>query len=109
MSKLAGWLTSLFSGLTVYFAAHMTKRAALIAAGIATFAGMVTALYAAMAALVSGAVAAFPNGGMIATGVWLFVPDNAMACVGIMIAADTALSLFFWQNVNLQIALKGAQ
>jgi hypothetical protein len=105
---LAAWLTSLFSGLTVFFAGWLTKRAAFIAAGIASFAALVASLYATMAALVAGAGAVFPSGGLLATGVWLFIPDNTITCLSIMIAADTALSLFFWQQVNLNIALRGA-
>lgn len=107
MILLANWLTSLFTSLTAVFAVWFTKKAAFIAAGIATFAGLVTALYGAFAALVSGISVAFPSGGAIATGIWLFVPDNAPACLAVMIAADTALSLFFWQFVNLKIAMKG--
>lgn len=108
MGLLGNWLTSLFVSLATYFGAWFTKRAAFITAGLATFAGMVAALYGAMAALVLGLSVSFPSGGMIATGVWLFVPDNMPICVAAMISADIALSLFFWQFVNLKIALQGA-
>lgn len=108
MPLLASWLTSLFAGLASWFAGFMTMRAAFIAAGIATFGGMVATLYGVMAALVSTAAYAFPSGGLIATGIWLFVPDNTPAALSIMIAADTALALFFWQNVNLKMAMRGA-
>jgi hypothetical protein len=108
MGALANWLTSLFVSLATYFGAWFTKRAAFIAAGLTTFAGMVASIYGAMAALVGGMSAAFPNGGLIATGVWLFVPDNTAVCLSAMIAADVALSLFFWQFVNLKMAMQGA-
>jgi hypothetical protein len=108
MPMLAAWLTSLFAGLASYFAGFMTMRAAMIAAGIASFTALLTTLYSAMAALVSGAVTIFPNGGLISTGIWLFVPDNAPFCLSVMIAADTALSLFFWQQVHLQMAMRAA-
>jgi len=107
MPLLSAWLTSIFVSWVGYFAVNLTKKAAMIAAGIATFSGIVASMYAAMAALVAGASYAFPNGGLIATGVWLFLPDNAIACMTIMIAADVCMSLFFWQSVNLQIAMKG--
>lgn len=108
MVLLAGWLSSLVASLTVYFTAWFTKRAAFIAAGIASFAAIVLALYTAMAALVGGLSVAFPTGGLIATGVWLFLPDNTPVCLAAMLSADVALGLFFWQFVNLKIALKGA-
>ena len=109
MPILAAWLTSLFSSLAIFFAGWLTKRAAFIAAGIATFAGMVAAIYGVMAALVAGLTATFPAGGLIATGIWMAVPDVVPICLAAMFAADTALGLFFWQQVNLNIALRGAQ
>jgi len=109
MPILAAWLTSLFTSLATFFAQWLTRRAAFIAAGIATFAGMVAALYGGMAAIAGGLSVAFPSGGVIATGIWLFLPDNAPVCGAAMIAADVALSLFYWQNVNLKLAMRGAE
>jgi len=108
MVLLAGWLSSLVASLTVYFTAWFTKRAAMIAAGIAAFGVIVLAVYSTMSALVAGLSVAFPTGGLIATGVWLFLPDNTAVCLAAMLAADVALGLFFWQFVNLKIAMKGA-
>jgi hypothetical protein len=109
MPLLAGWLTSLFAGLASYLAGFMTMRAAMIAAGIASFSALLAACYAAMAALVGGLNTTFPlAGGLLSTGIWMFVPDIAPVCLSIYIAADTVLALFFWQQVHLQMAMRGA-
>jgi len=105
MPILAGWISSLFISFSGLLAAYFTKKVALIVAAVATFAGLTTALFVGMAGLVASLVMAFPLGGLTATGVWLFLPDNALPCISAMISADTMLSLYFWQKKNLEYAL----
>lgn len=105
MPLLAGWFSSLFLSLATFLGTWFTKKVALITAAITAFAALTTALFTAMSLLLATLVVAFPTGGLIATGVWLFLPDNTVACLTAMISADTMLSLYFWQKKNLEYAL----
>lgn len=105
MPLLGGLLVTLFSGLASYLSAWMAKKAAFAVAAIATFGLLTVALIAALQALVAGVVLAFPEvDPVVLSIVWMVLPDNATTCVGIAIAADTAIALYRWNVENLRLA-----
>lgn len=103
MPLLAGLLVTMFGNLAVWFGAWLSKKAALAAAAISTFAVLTAAFYAAMSALIAGLITAFP-GGVLGSLIWVAVPDSASATIAATIGADTAVALYRWNVANLKFA-----
>lgn len=102
MPILGSLLVSLFGGLAGFFVKFLGVRAAAVAAALTTFGTLTVALYAAVAAVAAGLQTTFPA--IVLTGVWLFVPDNATACVAACIACDSLCALYRWNTGTLKIA-----
>jgi Family of unknown function (DUF5455) len=102
MPLLAGLLSALFVGIAEFFAKWITRKVAVIAAGIAVYAAITGALFIGLAALVNGFVMAFPAGSAVATGVWLMIPDNGPLMVSACLAADAAVAVY---RMNVQNVL----
>jgi len=92
MPLLAAWFATVWTKVTVLLALYFTKKAAAIVASAAALSVLVVTMYTAVGALASGAAASLPAGG--ALGIWLFVPDNAAACITACIACDVAVALY---------------
>jgi len=102
MPILGSLLVTLFGGLATFFVRFLAVRAAAVTAAIATFVALTAALYGSALALQAGLEVAFPS--IVLTGVWLFVPDNAVACLAACIGCDTACALYRWNTGTLRLA-----
>jgi mannitol-specific phosphotransferase system IIBC component len=102
MPLLGSLIISLFGGIASFLVRFLAVRAAAVTAAVATFTALTVALYAVVAGLAAGIAATFP--GLVLTGVWLFVPDNAVACFAACIACDTACALYRWNTGTLKLA-----
>lgn len=105
MPILGQLLTSLFLGIAEFFAKFIGRRVAAAAAALAVFAGLTTALFVLLGAIVSGLVLALPSGSAFSIGVWLMIPDNAAACVAACISADAAVAIYRVNVLNVKFAL----
>ena len=105
MPWFAGLFVSMFAGLASFFAQWITKKLALAAAAISTFAALTVALYASLSLILNALITTFPTGGsLVATMIWLAVPDSLPAWIAGVIAADTAIALYRWNIENLRLA-----
>lgn len=104
MPWLASLLATLFGGLASFFAQWLTKKTALATAAVATFTALTVALYSALSAIIGGVMTSFPAGGsVVASIIWMAVPDNAPACISAAVATDTAIALYCWNAQNLKL------
>lgn len=106
MPIFAALVALAFEKLFGAWADTLTRKAAIIAAAVAAIAALTVALVGTLSAAVSGIMPALPAG--IGTGVWLFVPYNAPACLGVMFAADAALGVYGWARGNVKLAAQVA-
>lgn len=104
MPLLGGMFMGLFAGLMQFFVKYVTKKTALIAAAIATFAVLTLGFWSAVTVAIAGIAWTFPSGGGVAIGVWLMVPDNAPVCLSACLGVDTAVGLYRWNIENLRLA-----
>lgn len=104
MPLLGSLLVSLFGGLASFFAQWLTKKAAMVAAGLTTFGALNLALFAAFSAAINAVQSSMPGGASIATGVWLAIPDNGALCFATAIACDGAVALYRWNVGALKLA-----
>lgn len=105
MPILGGLLSGLFVAIAEFFAKWITRKAAAAAAGITVFVGLSTAMYLALAAIVAGIVVTMPMSSAVATGIWMFVPDNAPAVVSACLVADTTVAVYRMNVMNVQFAV----
>lgn len=101
MPILGQLIVSLFASLAAFLVKFLAVRTAIMAAAFATFTALTVAVYVAAGVLAATIVATFP--GMVMTGVWLFVPDNAPACVAAMIACDVLIAVYRWNIGSLKL------
>jgi len=104
MPILSGLLVSIFGVFATFLTKFLGVRLAAIVAAVASFTALLVGTYGALAATAAGITATFPT--MLMTGVWLFVPDNASACLAAGIACDTVCALYRWNDGALQLAAK---
>ena len=102
MPVLGGLIVSLFGGLASFFVRFIGVRLAAIDAAVGTWGALTVALYTAAGAVSATLSATFPP--FIMTGVWLFVPDNAVACVSAAMMCDTLVALYRWNTGTLRLA-----
>jgi hypothetical protein len=106
MPLLGALLVWIFDKLFGAWADTLTRKAAIIAAAVATISVATLAFVAAVSVTIASIVPALPGG--IALGVWLFVPSNAAVCLGAIFAADSAAALFRWYRANITLAAQVA-
>jgi len=102
MPLLGSLVVTLFGGIASFLVRFLAVKAAAVAAAVATFGALTVALYAAASGAATAIAVAFPP--VMLTGVWLFVPDNAVACMAACIACDTAVALYRWNTGTLKLA-----
>ena len=102
---LASIIASAFAGLFAWFMTFVTKRFAIVAAGIAIIVGLTSGLYAALGALVSTLAVTLPS--TLVGNVGLFVPSNLSACVSIYVSARLLRWAYDW-NVKIVMAKMAA-
>lgn len=100
MPLLGGLLGALLGGLSASWGDMITRKAVLVAASVALVVSITAGAVAAVTALCAGLVYAFPAVGL---GVWLFVPDNASACVGVCLGCDATLAVAGWWRSNVRL------
>ncbi len=91
---LASFLGSIFTALVGFFSAYLTKRLALVAAGVVAIAGAFTVFYAAVLALVAGLSVPFP---VVGNAVYCFLPANTQACVSAILTAYVLRWVYEWK------------
>lgn len=103
MPILGSLFVTLVSGLAGFLGRFMSFKVAVSAAALLAFGTLTVGLYTLLAGLSAGITATFPA--MALTGVWLFVPDNTVACITIIATTDAACALYRW---NLEALRLGA-
>lgn len=106
MPILGAFLLVFFEKLFGAWADTFTRKAAIIVAAVAAITALTTAFVAAMSSSIAGIMPTLPS--MVGTGVWLFVPSNAPACLGIIFACDAACAVYAWARGNVTLAAQVA-
>ena len=97
---LIPWLGSAFTGLTAWFGAWLSAKAAMVAAALTALA----AVWLAFAAGIVGAVTAL----QVALPAWaapgvMFLPSNLAVCISALITAKLARMVFIYQRETIKI------
>lgn len=102
MPALIAWLSSFVAGVIGFFAAWITKRAAIALAVLASFTALVTVLWTALAALWAAMSLAFPSAFL--THVSCFVPlDTLHADLSIVVSAYIARLTYDYYVAGLKL------
>jgi len=105
MPIFGGLIASLFVGIAEFFAKWITRKVAVIGAGIAVMASITAALFLALSAVIAGIAVTFPMNPALATGIWILIPDNATACIAAMLGWDVTLHVYRLNVLNVQFAV----
>lgn len=105
MPLLAGALTALFLGIAEFFAKWITRKVAVIAAGIAVMATITGILFFALSIAIMALQQTFPMNPALATGIWIMIPDNAAACIAAMLGWDATLHVYRMNVLNVQFSV----
>jgi hypothetical protein len=100
---LAGIIGSAFAALFAWFMTFITRRFALVAAGIAIIVGLTTSLYAALLGLVAALVVNMPT--EMTAHVGLFIPSNLGYCVTVYVSAQLLRWTYDWNVRIIQLKL----
>lgn len=92
---LAGVLSSAFGVIVSFFAAYITKRLAIVAAGIVLITAATGVFWAAMQALIAGLMLTFPV--EYTMGAALFAPSNLDESVSILVTAKLLRYAYDWK------------
>lgn len=103
MPLLASLISGLFAGFATWLAQWVTRKVAIAAAAVSTFALLTVGFWAAVSTALSGLLTSFPPGDELSLALWLVVPDNATACLSAMVAVDVAAVLYRWTVDDLSI------
>lgn len=106
MPLLGGLLVALFEKVFGQWADTLTRKAAIITAAVTAISVLTAAMIASLSALVASIVPALPSA--VGAGVWLFVPSNSAACLGIIFSTDAAVALYRWSRANVVLAAQVA-
>ena len=106
MPLLGALVVYLFEKFFTLWADTLTRKASIIAAAVATVGVATLAFVGAVSVVASALIPALPDG--LAMSVWLFVPSNAVPCLGAVFAADSAAALFLWYRANIVLAAQVA-
>ena len=104
MGGLATFLGSALGGLATWLGTFLGKKAAVVAASLTVFVGLLSVFWVAIKGLSALLVVSFPSGGMahyLVVGMNLFLPDNFELCVSTMLAADVLAYLYKRQLENI--------
>jgi len=100
---LAGVIASAFAGLFAWFMTFVTKRFAIVAAGLVIIVTLTASLYAGLGALVATVAVTLPPS--LVGHVGLFMPSNLGACVSIYVAARLARWAYDWNVKIIQMKM----
>ena len=106
MPLLGGLLVVIFDKLFGAWADTLTRKAVIITTAVATITALTVAFVAGLQALATSLLVALPSG--IGTGVWIVVPYNASACLGVIFAADSACAIYAWSRDKVTLAAQVA-
>lgn len=106
MPLFAGLVVAMFGKFFTAWADTLTRKAAIIVAAVAAISAATVAFVAAAVGLVSSIMPGLPA--VASTGIWLFVPYNAAACVGAMFACDAMCGVYAWSRGNIKLAAQVA-
>jgi hypothetical protein len=84
----------------------LTRKAAIIAAGIALIVTLTTGFVATGIALVNSLLPQLPA--VAGTAVYLFVPYTAVPCLAAMFACDAACGVYAWARSHVVLAAQVA-
>ena len=102
MPLLGGLFVTLFGGLFGFLVQLLGARLAIAAAAVASFSALTVAFFAAAGVILSGIEATLPE--VIGTGLWLFIPDIAPACLAAIVTADGMVALYRWNAGLVKLA-----
>ena len=100
---IAGIIGGLFSSVFSYLATFLTKRFALVAAGIVLIVGVTTAFFASLSSILLSITMVAPPWYSLA--VQLVVPDNATFCISAMLSARLLRFAYEWNVKIIQYKL----
>lgn len=101
MPILGAMFVALAERLFGFLVKFTTQKIAFGAAAVAALGVLVVALVAVLSAGVAAVVGAFPA--MALTGVWVMVPDNAVAVLAWIFTVDGAVALYAWNRGNVRL------
>lgn len=103
MPIIAGFLVSIFSAITGFFAKWLSKKLAIGLSAVAVFASLTGVLWAVIGAALSTITIALPSDSFLLMGLWIAVPDSAQVIIAATVSADTAVALYRWNVQNLKL------
>lgn len=98
---MPAFLAGIFSSLVTWFGQWFSKKVAMAAAASATFIALTVAMWAAMAAFISGLAYSMPD--WLSAGIAQVIPANLAPCVSALVAARVARAVYEWHVENLKI------
>lgn len=107
MPIFAAFMGLLIGNLTAFFAAYVTRRIAVAAAGVTVAALMTAALWATLTGLQACCSMAMPALSHISMGLHMInmaALKNAVACI---IGIEIAVTLYRWQRQQLRMITAG--
>lgn len=108
MPVIGALLVTLFAGLAEFFAKYVTRKVAVVGAGITLFLTMTTALWVGLGAAITGLAVALPSNSALLTGMWIAIPDNAPAVVAACLSADAVIAVYRMNVMNVMFGVYGS-
>lgn len=96
-------LAGLFTALVGFFTTYVSKKIAFGLAAVSVFAGLTTALYFTLEAVIAGMFVVLPDIPGLQIGLWVALPDNTAALVAAAIGCDVSVALYRWNVENLRL------
>lgn len=106
MPLFAVLVVGMFGKFFGAWADTLTRKAAIIVAAVAAISALTVAFVSTVVGLVTSIMPGLPS--VASTGIWLFVPYNAAACLGVMFAVDAMCGVYAWSRGNIKLAAQVA-
>jgi amino acid transporter len=102
MIWLGNLLVSLVTSVVGYFGAKLSQKTIFATAALAAFVALTSACILAIKAIAMAIVFALP--GWAAPWIGMLLPGNTAACIGAIVAARTAVTIYRYHVEGLKIA-----
>lgn len=98
---LGNLLVGMVSAIVTHFALRLSKKTVFAAAAVAAFLALTAACIAAIKLAAVGIIYALPSW---ASGIGMLLPSNTAACIGAIVGAKTAVTIYRYNVESLRLA-----
>lgn len=103
MPILAGFFLGFFNWVMNFVLSFLSRKMALAAAAVASFAAITVSLFAGVTLLLNGLYYTLPDWPGMHMAIWVAVPPIVPTAISIVLAADAAIALYRWNVENLKL------